>query len=119
VRRCGGRRGLVGAGVKRFLNKGVDASDLAADATQALVTAAERYSPDRGSRFSTYAFMVLQAELTRVLVRHGSVIYLPFNVVELRWKIARAERDLSQELKRTPSAEELAARYPLPPIRFF
>lgn len=92
----------------RFSGKGVEYDDLYQVASLALFKAVERYDPDRGIKFSTYITPTMVGEVKNYFRDKSRLIRLPRNSGELIRAMEKAIDELSQKLKRQPSAEELA-----------
>lgn len=93
----------------RFTGRGVELEDLEQVAAMALMKAVERFEPERGLQFSTFAMPTIAGSLRNHVRDHGRVIRLSRNVDESLRKLARAQERLTQRLGREPSMKELAA----------
>ena len=76
---------------------------------QALIRAAEKYEPDRGFRFSTYAMYWIRAAVKRSQLFQSRLIHVPNRLESHHKRIAQAERDLQTIFKRPPTTAELSA----------
>jgi len=94
----------------RFANRGEAPDDLGQVAMLGLVKAIEGFDPDRGLRFSTYATPTILGELKRHFRDRGWAVRLPRRVHDLYLNAQHAIDELAQELKRSPTLEEIADR---------
>src|SRR5947209_2555187 len=102
--------GLVHRLAARFGNRGEAPEDLSQVALLGLVKAIEGFDPDRGLRFSTYATPTILGELKRHFRDRGWAVRLPRRVHDLYLNVQQAIDELAQELKRSPTLEEIADR---------
>src|SRR5690606_1156820 len=80
-----------------------------------LMKAVDRFDPERGIRFSTYAAWWIRHNITRALVNRGRNVRIPAHLHNVFSKMSKAERSLKGELGREPTVEEIAARIEIPP----
>lgn len=93
---------------KKFLNRGIDYEDIYQVASIALIKAVERFDPDKGVKFISFATPTIIGEIKRFFRDKGSVIRIPRRIYEVYQKINHAREFLTQELKRPPRIDELA-----------
>jgi len=94
---------------KKFVNRGIDYEDLYQVASIALIKAVERFSPDKGVKFVSFATPTIIGELKRYFRDKASVIRIPRRIYELYQKVNHTREALSQKLERAPKVEEIAA----------
>ena len=94
--------------VKKFLNRGIDYEDIYQVASIALIKAVERFDPEKGVKFSSFATPTLIGEIKRFFRDKASVIRIPRRIYEVYQKVSHARESLTQELSRPPKIIEIA-----------
>jgi len=101
--------GLAHQLARRFVNRGESYDDLVQVASMAIVKSVDRFDPDRGVEFSTFATRTVLGELKRHFRDKGWAVRAPRRIQELYLELGQTVGSLSQELGRSPTVAELAA----------
>ncbi|MEA4959224.1 MAG: sigma-70 family RNA polymerase sigma factor [Anaerolineaceae bacterium] len=106
---------LVISVAKKYMGRGVNFLDLIHEGNIGLISATKKFDYTRGHKFSTYATWWIRQAVTRAIADQGRTIRVPVHMGDQINKLLRVQHQLTQQLGRDPSVEELAERLEVPP----
>jgi RNA polymerase primary sigma factor len=102
---------------RNYRNRGLALTDLIAEGNFGLIQAVDRFEPERGLRFSTYASIWIRQAILRAVAEQGRAVRIPVQMFQQVNRFVRAERHLRARLARSPSPDEIGEELGISPLR--
>jgi RNA polymerase primary sigma factor len=101
---------LVVSVAKRYVNRGIQFSDLIQEGNVGLMKAVDKFEYKRGYKFSTYAMWWIRQSMSRAIADHGRTIRVPVHMLETINKVLKTSKDLQKKLGHEPTVKELSKK---------